>query len=109
MFTSTNVKKIVEEEKLEKYSDGMKRAGAIWTAFTDKEKKKYEDLAVKDRKRFETQSAELSKKGFFKMDDGSKSSDHKAKPKKRSRGVAAVVPEVEEEEEEEIKQSPKKR
>ena len=48
---------------------------------SDKEKKKYQDLHEKDKKRFERQLAELTKNGFFKMDDGSKSSDHKPKKK----------------------------
>ena len=61
----------------------MKRCGEIWSKFSDKEKKKYNDLHDKDVKRYDKQLMELHKKGFFIMNDGSKSSDHQAKIKKK--------------------------
>ena len=49
---------------------------------SDKEKKKFEALHQKDQERHDKQLAELNEKGYFIMDDGSKSSDHVAKKKK---------------------------
>lgn len=81
-----------------------------------KDKKKYETLQAKDKVRYDKQCQELEKNGFFKMDDGTKSSDHKPKKKlgKRTKGGASqeVVEEEEEEavqEEEEVVEPPKKK
>ena len=82
-FTTDMVNKLKEKEKIEKHTDAMKRCGEIWSKYSDKEKKKYNDLHDKDVKRYDKQMLELHKKGFFIMDDGSKSSDHQAKIKKK--------------------------
>ena len=50
-----------------------------------KEKKKYDDKHDQDVVRYKKQIEDLDKKGFFIMDDGSKSSDHQAKLKKRNK------------------------
>ena len=49
----------------------------------DGAKQKYHDLHEEDDKRYKKQLQDLDKKGFFTMDDGSKSSDHTAKIKKK--------------------------
>ena len=82
IFNTANIKRIKEEEKIEKYTDAMKRVGVIWNEMSDAEKKKWESEAAKDKARYDRQLADLMKKGWFKMDDGSKSSDHTAKPPK---------------------------
>lgn len=63
----------------------MKKCGELWNKLTPDEKKKYEDKHDKDVLRYKQQIEDLDKKGFFIMDDGSKSSDHQAKLKKRSK------------------------
>lgn len=63
----------------------MKKCGELWNKLTPDEKKKYEDKHDKDVLRYKGQIQDLDKKGFFIMDDGSKSSDHQAKLKKRSK------------------------
>ena len=102
LFSQQNCTAIKEKEKLEKHTDAMKRCGEIWSGMSDKEKKKYNDLHLKDAERYKKQLKELENKGFFKMEDGSKSSDHVKKEKKRKR-------EEESEEESEEEEPPKKR
>ena len=43
----------------------------------------------KDKIRYEEQVSSLDKNGFFIMDDGSKSSDHKTNLKKRAKKIEA--------------------
>ena len=45
--------KIKSDEKIEVHQDAMKRAGEIWKGMSDKDKKKYETLAAKDKTRYE--------------------------------------------------------
>ena len=96
LFNAANIKRVKEEEKIEKYPEAMKRMGVIWNEMSDAEKEKWNKEAAKDKARHDKQLAELMKKGWFKMDDGSKSSDHKAKIKqKRSRNSQPEEEEVE--------------
>ena len=41
----------------------------------EEEKAPYEELATEDQKRFDRQTAELKSKGYFKLEDGTKSTD----------------------------------
>lgn len=50
---------------------------------SEMEKAPYEKMNEKDKARMEKQLAELNKKGFFTMPDGSKSTDPQNVPKKR--------------------------
>ena len=52
-----------------------------WNSMTPEAKKKYEDMRDEDKERHEVQMEEMKLKGFFIMDDGSKSSDHQKKVK----------------------------
>lgn len=61
----------------------MAKAGDAWNKMNDKQKKKYNEMHEKDVKRNESQMKELESNGFFIMDDGSKSSEHVAKVKKK--------------------------
>ncbi len=56
---------------------------------SDAEKEKWNKEAAKDKARHDKQLAELMKKGWFKIADGSKSSDHTAKPPKQKRSRPA--------------------
>lgn len=64
-------------------TDFMKMAGAKWSTLEDKDKVPYEKLAVKDKERCDKQKAEVEKKGYFVLDDGTKSTDEKNIPKKK--------------------------
>ena len=59
------------------HKDAFTKAGELWSAATDKDKKPFEDDLNAKIKLRETQIAELKKKGWFTMPDGSKSTDHK--------------------------------
>ena len=60
----------------------MKKAGEVWGKMSEKEKKKYEDQHKKDKERYDKQMGDLNKQGWFKMEDGSKSNEHKKVDKK---------------------------
>lgn len=81
-----------------KHTDFMVFAGAGWNKLTDTEKEKYDKLAEKDKQRFEKQIKMWNDKGYYIMDDGTKSS--RLAPKKSEDGSES------EPEEEEVK--PKK-
>lgn len=53
----------------------MALAGQKWNSMSDKEKEPYEAMKLKDQKRRDKQLAEREKKGFFFLEDGSKSTD----------------------------------
>ena len=99
-------KKLRESKKDDNLAntDFMKMAGAKWTEMTDSEKTSFEELAKADKVRQEKQHAELDKKGYFILDDGSKSTDEKniPAPKKKSRKVRK-------EKSEEKKEEPKRK
>jgi len=81
-FTQDRTKSIAEKEKIP-WTEATKRAGEIWSKLSEKEKKPYEDKHAKDEIRYQKQMDDLMKKGFFLLDDGTKSSDQKAKQKKK--------------------------
>lgn len=84
-FTTDQVNKIKEKLKCT-HTEAMKKAGEIWNTMNEKERKKYVDMVAKDQIRYDKQLAELNKNGYFKMEDGSKSSDHVKKQKKGKKG-----------------------
>jgi len=54
-----------------------KLAGPKWSSMGDKERAPYEKMHDTDVARVEKQNAERAKKGYFTLDDGSKSTDEK--------------------------------
>ena len=60
-----------------KQGDVFKKVGQMWSALSDDGRKPYEKMAAEDRARHEKQVEMLAKKGYFKMEDGSKSNDPK--------------------------------
>jgi len=78
-FQSSQLKSIKEKEKLETFGEVQKRSGEIWNALSTQQKKPYEKLHQEDVERFTRQMKEWKDNGFFTMDDGSKSTDHKKK------------------------------
>ena len=63
----------------------MKKCGQIWNELKGDEKSVYEDKHKIDAQRYQKQCTDLDKNGFFMMDDGNKSSEHKSKLKKRAK------------------------
>jgi len=59
----------------------MAECGKRWIVMSDDQKKKFYDLNAQDKLRQEKQLADLKTKGFFVLDDGSKSTDEKNVPK----------------------------
>jgi hypothetical protein len=84
-YTTANVNKIKDKENCS-HSEAMKRCGELWNKLSAAEKKTYDDKHNADAKRYQRQIDDLDKKGFFIMEDGTKSSDHTAKLKKRAKG-----------------------
>ena len=69
----------------------------MWAKMSEKEKEPYVKLSEKDKARFERQNAERAKKGFFMLDDNSKSTDpENAKLFKRKKSAAEVEEESKE-------------
>lgn len=81
-FTTENVNKIKEKESCS-HPEAMKKCGEVWNALSAEEKKVYEDKHNKDTERYKQQLQDLDKNGYFMMDDGTKSSDHKSNLKKK--------------------------
>lgn len=61
----------------------MKKCGQLWNELEADKKKIYVDKHAKDTERYKQQLTELDKNGFFIMNDGTKSSDHKSNLKKK--------------------------
>ena len=82
-YTTHNVNRVKEEHKIP-HTEAMSKCGELWNKLPANEKKKYDDMHDKDVIRYENQLKELEKKGYFTMEDGSKSSDHTPKVKKQT-------------------------
>lgn len=83
-YTTENVNLLKEKEGCT-HPEAMKKCGELWNKLDPESKKKYEDKHDKDVVRYKQQIEDLDKNGFFMMDDGTKSSDHQAKLKKRAK------------------------
>ena len=83
-FTTEKVNKIKEEQNCT-HPEAMKKCGQIWNELDADGKAPYEKKHTDDADRYKKQCNDLDKNGFFIMDDGTKSSDHKAKLKKRAK------------------------
>ena len=75
-FMSINIGLI--KSKIEcKSEEAMKECGKQWKEMSPKDKNQYEQMREEEKKRFEAQMSELMTNGYFLMDDGSKSSEHR--------------------------------
>lgn len=83
-FTTENVNKIKEEQECS-HPEAMKKCGQIWNDLDAEKKAVYENKHNVDAQRYQKQCVDLDKNGFFIMEDGTKSSEHKAKLKKRAK------------------------
>lgn len=84
MFFSKDYGKTLREKASDK-SVGViqQQVGEKWGEMTDKEKAPYRKVNEEDKLRYAKQLAEIEKKGYFMMPDGSKSTDTQNIPKKR--------------------------
>lgn len=86
MFFNTKFSAQIRESKPgETLSMGVvsKAVSEKWNAMTEEEKAPFEQLSLKDAGRRDKQLAELTQRGYFTLEDGSKSTDEKNVPKKR--------------------------
>ena len=83
-YTTENVNQLKEKEGFT-HPEAMKKCGELWNKLSPEEKKAYEDAHEKDVLRYQEQVTSLDKNGYFIMADGSKSSEHQAKLKKRAK------------------------
>ena len=74
-FNQQYIRNVREKNTAITQTEGAKLAGTTWGTMSDKEKAPFEKLATEDKARYEKQTNELETKGFFKMGDGSKSTD----------------------------------
>lgn len=74
-FADEFMKKEHDPEELKDAGGLFKMAGAAWAKMSEKEKAPYEKLKEKDATRYANQLAEREKKGYFKLEDGTKSTD----------------------------------
>ena len=58
-----------------KRKEAFALAAELWATTSEKEKAPYIKLAEEDKKRFDRQVEELKKKGYYTLEDGSKSTD----------------------------------
>ena len=92
-FNEEFTKKEHDQEKVKEAGGLFKMAGAAWQAMSEKERAPYEEMKAKDEARHAAQLAERAKKGYFKLEDGTKSTDpanaakFKAKAKKSKRAT----------------------
>ena len=87
-FMQENAKKTMEELKTTKCSDAAKLLGERWQKMSDQEKKPYVEMVKADVARYEKQMKEFKELGYFTLEDGSKSTDPKKPPLKRTHGEA---------------------
>jgi hypothetical protein len=88
MFFSSEYGKTLREKNADQsVGEISKIVGKKWGEMSEKEKMPYDKLNEQDKVRQQKQKDEIAKKGYFMMEDGSKSTDAKNVPKKRKSKV----------------------
>ena len=82
-YSNETVPKLKKESGLD-HRAAMSKAGELWNKLSDSERKKFDELHAKDVIRYENQKKELKEKGYFMLEDGTKSSDHQVQGKKKA-------------------------
>lgn len=90
-FCSETVTKLLSENKSMVNTEAIKKVGELWNGLADADKAKYTKLHDDDAVRYANQCAELSKNGFFLLEDGRKSCDVPVKLKFKAPPAAPVV------------------
>jgi len=91
-FSSERTKQIKATGKSQ--IEAMKQCGAEWNTLTEEQKAPYNAKNKADELRYQAQKKELEEKGYFIMQDGSKSTDHEVPTsrKRKSAGLAVSDP-----------------
>ena len=99
-FSNEMVPKFKQEKGIS-HKEAMKETGDLWKTLSDEQKKKYDDMHEADVERYSKQLKSLFEKGYFIMEDGTKSSEveiagkkkkatrEEQKPKKRKSHLSA--------------------
>jgi hypothetical protein len=66
---------VIKEQGFKNCGPALKFLGTVWANMSDEEKQPYVDLSEQDAKRQANQYDELAQKGYFTLEDGTKSSD----------------------------------
>jgi len=90
-LVKTKSKETVIEHKCASAAGAISILGKQWQAMTDVQKKPYVDMSIADGERHKAQVAEMVSKGYFMMNDGTKSTEHTAKVKLAKRTRKEVV------------------
>lgn len=97
-FSNGYIEQLRKSHPDKKQGEFMQMAGQKWSEMTDAQKQPYNDMNVADKARQQKQETELEKKGYFMLDNGTKSTDPENVPKKRKTQKASKsmieVPEV---------------
>ena len=72
----------------------MKKIGALWNAQSEEQKARYEEMHQQDLERHRKQVEEMKEKGYFIMEDGQRSCDVAAKPKKAKNAPVKPIKKV---------------
>ena len=84
MFFMMSAQKDIRQQNPDlKLVEISKLIGEQWHNLSDDEKEKFSQIVLKDKLRYEEQVQDLLTKGYFIMQDGSKSSEHQKKIKKK--------------------------
>ena len=84
-FTNDYREELLKEDPNYPQKEIMTAAGKRWSELDDKQKAKYLKMNADDKERQAKQLADLKSKGYFVLEDGSKSTDDKNVPKAASR------------------------
>ena len=84
-FNHELMRQLKEKDPSLKLVECVKKAGEMWPKLSEKERLKYEERQVKDKCREERQRQELADKGYFTLDDGTKSCNLPYKVKKQKK------------------------
>lgn len=84
-YTTEQIPLVKETQKLS-HKEAFSQVAGAWGKLTEQQKQPYTDLANKDKARYEKQRKEFEVKGYYTLEDGSKSTDldkpgDKRKPK----------------------------
>ena len=74
----------MEKEKIKLTREAIPKIALMWKSLPEKKIKVYEKKNQLESTMYEKQLADLMDKGFFLMDDGTKSSEHTAKSIKKA-------------------------
>ena len=82
-FSNVYIEKLRKTNPEKRQTDYINMAGDKWGEMSDSQKQPYFDMNAADQVRQQKQVVDLEKKGYFLLEDGTKSTDPQNVPKKR--------------------------